>query len=486
MPSVSTDYEAPFVATTIDPSGATEATARPKRVLLAGYRLSGGAKAEGVLYQVSDANASEATTNSGRRSQLANMARAFKAANPTTELWCVGVDDPGGGAAGTYTYTFTGTATETGTGYAYANGKEYSFAVTSGDAAADVAAAFKAAVDADLDSPYTAGIASAVVTLTASHAAHMPIVPRAGTQVAGISLATAAGTADTGVGDTTAVTDNLGEKSWDWVVFGFYTDGTTDIVPTVGTALAARWTETVEWDELALFALEGLSHSTITTLTAASAMNSPYTCVLAPHSPTQETGPWEVAAIGAAVDMAQPLQNTPRQWLPLTGVSKSPNDDDFTANQRNLLLKSGAATLKTDASDRVVFDRLVTTYQQNSAGSVDKSYQNVATMKALRYARWDWRRRITTKYPDYLLGDDGAQAQPGVKIMTPNTMRAEATSWFNDMSAIGLFDSSSLDAFVEALTVWRPSGTTVRLDAITQPTFLSPFLQSNHTIAFRL
>ena len=485
MPSVATDYEAPFVATTIDPSGATETTARPKRVLLAGYRLAGGAKSEGVLYPItSDA---DALTNSGRGSQLAQMATAFRAVNPTTELWGVGVDD-GGGTAGVYTFTVVGTATEAGTVNVYVNGDANQFSIASGDDPTAIAASIEAALDEDLDANFTASAAVGVVTLTSRHAAYAPLSLRVDTDLpAGVTSITAAtGTPSSGAGDTTAVTDNLGEKTWDWVVFGFYTDGTTDVVPTVATAIGARWTETVEWDDLALFALEGQSHASITTLTAAPAMNSPYTTVLAPESPSMESAPWISAASGAARDMAQSLENTPRQWKVLTGVSAGPDGDTFSSNQRNLLLKAGAATLKTDASDRVVFDRLVTTYQQNSAGAPDKAYQNVATMKTLRYARWDWRRRITTKYAEHLLGDDGAQAQPGVKIVTPNTLKSEAVSWFNDMAALGLFDSSSLDSFIEALTAWRPSGTTVRLDLISSPTFLSPFLQSNHTIAFRL
>ena len=480
---VATNFEAPFVATSIDPSGATETTARPKRVMLAGYRLATGALAEGVLYQVtSDA---DGVTNSGRGSMLAAMCKAFRDVNPLTELWALGIDNPGGGVAAEDTLTLTGTATETAPLVIAIDGEEVSISVVSGDAAAAVATDVTAAITALPDLIVTASDTTGVVTFVNRHLAVMDTRFRVVSVPAGLTAVFASSVSSSGVAASTVVTDALSNKNWDWIVFGL-TGNLGSFIPEIATALESRWGELAEYDDMAMFATAGYSFATLSTVTAAPALNSPYITYVDPESPSTETAAHVTAAQVAAADMAKALENTPRQWTVLPDVQKGYLDNSFTSAERSLLIGAGATTLKLDASDRVVIDRLVTTYQQNSAGSPDKAYQNVATMKTLRYARWDWRRRITTKYPDYLLGDDGATAQPGVKIMTPNTMRAEAVSWFDDMAALGLFDSSSKDAFIEAITVWRPNGTTVRLDAITQPTFLSPFLQSNHTIAFKL
>ncbi len=77
---------------------------------------------------------------------------------------------------------------------------------------------------------------------------------------------------------------------------------------------------------------------------------------------------------------------------------------------------------------------------------------------------------------------DGAVSAPGVPLVTPGTIRAEAASWHTEASSLGLIDSSTLTAFVAALTVVRPGNDANRLDAIMSPKFLAQFLKLATTI----
>lgn len=476
--------EAPFVGAEIDGSGAgQESPAKPKRVLLTGLRLSSGAVAELVRTRISSDGDADAAF--GRGSMLADMCRSFRAANKFTELWAIAQDEPSGGTAGTQTLTPAGTATAAGEIALYIGGVRIPVAVAVGDDDEAVAASIAAAINADTSLPVTASAAAEVVTATARHKGlyevRIEIGGRPGDVLpAGITeVAVAAGATAAGTVDISEVTDLLGDVEYDRIVLGLHTDTILDAAEAV---MAERWGANVETDGLLVYAHKGASLSTITTYSTAPARNSQYGILIAPPDTSFPVPEWRVAAMVAGLDMAEATVNTPRQFLPLPGNISPGIGTKFDLAQRSSLIAAGCSTLKVDASGRVVIDRMVTTYQKNSAGSPDKLFQNVSMMAALSYIRWMWRNRITNNHPRSLLGNDGAKVAPGIPLMTPVTMRGEAASMFLEAAELGLTDRSALASFIEALSVTRPSGNANRLNNIISPTMLAEFLQSATTI----
>lgn len=480
--TISTELEAPFVGTEIDGSGAqSQSTTKPRRALCIGLRLSSGTVAEAVKATVS--SDADADLFFGRGSMLADMCRSFRAANPYTELHAIALDEPSGGTAGTQTLTITGTSTASGTWPLYIGGVRVTADIVSGDSVTAQATAVAAAINANTALPVTATSALGVVTCTARHKGAYEVKITAGGYTGdvlptGMSMAIAEGTAAAGTITISTATDAMGEVAYDRVVLGIHTDAVLD---SVEATLAARWAANVETDGIAVCAHVGASLSTITTYTTAPARNSPYSMVIAGPDTAYPVPAWRTAALVAGLDLAETYVNTPRQGLTLPGARKGLGTE-FTLAQRSLLIKAGASTLKLDASGNVVIDRLVTTYQKNGAGSPDKLFQSVGTMAAISYLRWIWRNRITIKYPRALLGNDGAVAAPGVPLVTPSTIKAEAVAMHKEASDLGLLDSSTLEAFLEALSVTRPSGDANRLNTIMSPVFLAQFLKSATTL----
>lgn len=481
--TISTEIAAPFVGTEIDGSGAAdESPDKPKAAVAIGIRLTSGTVAEAVPTLItSDAGADLAF---GRGSMLADMCRSFRRANPYTELWAIAIDEPSGGTAGTQTITLVGDATAAGTIALYIGGVRLAVDVAAGDAIGDMATAIAAAINLDTSLPVTASAALGVVTATARHKGAYEIKITVGGYTGDVlptgitSITVAEGAAAAGTIDITTATDVLGSRAYDRVILGMHTD---TILDSVEATLEARWAANVELDGIAVCAHIGASLSTINTYTAAPARNSPYSVVVAGPDAAFQAPAWRVAALVAGVDLAEGLVNTPRQGLVLPGLIPG-TGTQFDLAQRSLLIKAGASTLKVDAGGRVVIDRLVTTYQKNSAGAVDTLFQSVGTMAAISYVRWLWRNRILLKYPRHLLGDDGALAAPGVPIVTPSTIKAEAAAMHLEASDLGLLDSSTLAAFLEAMTVVRPSGDPNRLNAIMSPVFLAQFLKLATTL----
>ena len=97
------------------------------------------------------------------------MLRLARAANKTSDIWALGVEDLAAGVAATKTVTVTGPAAAAGTIALYINGQKLSVGVAAGDTATAVATAIAAVVNGYQNGPVTAAAAAGVVTLTARH-----------------------------------------------------------------------------------------------------------------------------------------------------------------------------------------------------------------------------------------------------------------------------------------------------------------------------
>jgi phage tail sheath gpL-like len=189
-----------------------------------------------------------------------------------------------------------------------------------------------------------------------------------------------------------------------------------------------------------------------------------------------------VVAYYGQIDPARPLQT-----LPLPYVLAPAEGDRYTKEERNLHLYDGCSALVVDAGDVVRIDRMITTSQRNAAGSPDTAYLELETMLSLMYARDNFRTRMATRYPRHKLGGDSDRYPAGEAIMTPSKGRAEAVSWFKDMSESSpvVFDPSALEQFKDDLVVEINESNPNRLDFLLPPDLIGRLVNSAAQIQFR-
>ena len=444
----------------------------PAKVLVLGQRLTAGTIA--ALAPVRVTSADQARTYFGRGSQLAHMFEAWFRANPPTEVWGLAMDDVGAGVAGTQTITVSGTSTAAGEIALMIGGRRVPVTVTSGQAATAVATAIAAAVNAALDLPMAAAAAAAVVTLTARHkgecgnAIDVRHSYYAGEALpAGITLAIATG--------VTGATNPVITTALDAVAETWFTDFVTPWTDAANIAalearLGTNFGPTVMRDGHGWAGLSG-THGTLTTYGAA--RNSPQLSVIGLRG--VPTPPWEWAAGLASVcvpalalDPARPVQT-----LQVPGVLAPPLASRFTYAERDLLLRDGISTFRTNDAGQCFVERVVTTYQTAPGGAEDISYLDVETLKTLAYLRYDLRTMISLRYPRHKLADDGTAFARGQNVVTPGTLRAEIIARFKSWEAAGLVEGA--EQFKQDIIVVRSSSDPNRVDALLPPDLVNQF-----------
>lgn len=481
VPSVLT----PGVYIHTDNSQAIQGTPKQRHVaLLIGLRLTAGTIAAEVVTQIT--GAPQGGTYFGRGSQLDQMVRWWKAANPNTEVHAIALDEDAAGVKATSTVTITGTATEDGTLSFVWGGRRRTVAVTSGDAFGTVAAAIKAADDDDLDSATTSAVALGVVTASARHKGaygnglSIFLNYYAGEKTpAGITVAItafASGATDPDIADAIAALG--GDTQYHTIVTGWTADANMD-------ALEAELADRCS----ALRAIEGQAFAAFrgdysATQTYGDARNSPYSSVLGiGPSPTP---PWAIAATYAAVCAAQSAIDPakPLQYLPLPNVLAPLVADRFIRSERDLLLADGIATCIINDAGQVSIERARTTYQENAQAVEDPSYRDVETMRTLSYLRYSWRTRMQLKYGGAKIANDGTAFSPGQLVATPQVIRAECLALFREWESAALVEDAV--QFAESLIVERDPDDTGRMLVFMAPNIINQLRVIAAKLAFVL
>ncbi|MBI1408121.1 MAG: phage tail protein [Caulobacter sp.] len=456
---------------------------RNPRVLLLGQMLAAGEADPLALLRVTSKQG--AITAFGAASMLAQTAAVFLALNSSAEVWALPQVDDGAGVKATKTVTLTGPATGAGTLALMIAGRRVNVAVADEDTATEVATAAAAAVTAATDLPVTAGSAAGVLTLTARNAG----VAGNGIDVRvnyysdeatppGLAVVIAdgvAGATDPDIADAIAV---LGDEAFDIIVMPWTSAAN---LTALETELADRWGPERMLDGLAITASRG-SQGTLATF--GDSRNSPYvSCIGANGAPNPV---WEWAAALAAVvaqygyiDPARPFQT-----LSLAGLLPPAEAARFTRAERELLLRDGVTTFTVDAGGVVTLERVISMYQEDSAGNADTAFLDLNTLLTLSYMRWSLRLRFAQKYPRHKLASDGVPVAAGAAVVTPKVARAELIAWARDLEAAGLLENVA--GFKDALVVERDASDPNRLNALIPPDLVNQFIVFAAKIQFRL
>ncbi|MFC3716804.1 phage tail sheath subtilisin-like domain-containing protein [Luteimonas soli] len=454
------------------------------KVLVIGQRLATGNVDAGVPTRILSAAQAEAAFGAG--SMLAAMLAAFKAANGTSDVTAIALDDLGAGAAAAGSVAFTGPATAAGTLNLYIGGVRVQVGVTAAMTAAQLATATAAAINAATHLPVTAevnGSDTSLVDITARHKGESGngIDLRANYALgellpAGIGATFVAMSGGTGNPDIATAIAAMADTQYATVVVA-YNDATN--LAAIEAELADRWGPMVQLEGHAFAAVSG-THAALVTL--GDARNSPHlTLVAAGKSPTPA---WIWAAVCGAVDAAEPDPARPRQTLPLPGLLAPASADRFTREERDLLLHDGIATTTVDAGDVVRVERFITTYQESATGEADVSYLDIETVRTLAYLRATLRARIALRYPRHKLADDGTLFAPGQAVATPKLIKAEILHLFREWEGAGLVEG--FEQFKADLIVERNATDANRIDALIPPNVVNQLRIFAGLIQFRL
>ena len=306
-----------------------------------------------------------------------------------------------------------------------------------------------------------------VVTLTAKHkgeCGNMPVHLNhydGETLPAGLTVAVTdltGGATNPDIGDVIAA---IGDAHYNFIATP-YTDAAN--LSALKTELESRWS--------ALRAIEGVAFGALGGELSAlgekgAALNDKHLTLLNAHglkSPLYAVAASYMATVAlyASNDPAAPFRYA------LNGIMTGSAEEQFTDEERNLLLHDGVSTFTRSVDGTAVIEQAITTYKTNSAGAADTAYQDVNVPLLLGYLRYDWRNYIARKYQNWKQGDDGAT---GAKVMTPATMKAEAVVWFKTHAENGLVEN--FDDFKKNLKVEHNASNRNRLDVLLPPDLMN-------------
>lgn len=348
-----------------------------------------------------------------------------------------------------------------------------------------VSAATLAGATADKDVAVHATVSGAVVTV---HARNAGLVANeidlrtnhedAQALPAGVGVAIAAMSGGTSNPSLASLIAAMGDQ-WFHVLAHPYTDSGS--LSALEAELASRFGPMRMIDGLAITAENG-TYGNVSTLGAG--RNSPHSVIVRTNEsptppPEYAANVAAVVALYGAIDPARPLQT-----LPLAFVKAPRETDRDTITERNTLLGTGIATTRVSAGSQVQIDRIVTTYQTNAAGSADTAYQSAETLLTLMYLRFEFRSRITSRYPRHKVANDGTRVGPGQAVITPKIGRAEAVAWFRDMETLGLVED--FEAFKNDLIVERNVSNPNRLDFLLPPDLINQLVVVGAKLGFGL
>lgn len=474
----------PFLYAEFDSSNAQQgAGTQPFKLLVLGQKTSSGSATANVPVRVT--NEAQAISLFGQGSFLHNMLKKVFKNNKVTPCTVIPQADNGAGVAATGTLTVTGPATADGTISLYVGGVLVEVGVVSGDAQNTIAAAINTAIGDNPDLPVTGGVSTNVVTLTCRHkgllgnAIDIRLNYQDGEALpAGVAVAIVAMASGTTAPVLTSAISAMAETQYN-VIACPYNDATS--LSAVEAELLDRWGPVRQNDGVAFTAKDDTNANLITFGDGRNSKHVSCAGVYKALSPSYEIAAAyaAVAAYYGNIDPARPFTG-----LPLIGIVAPAESDEFTLEERNLLLFDGIATLRTDASGLLCIDRAITMYQENSSGADDVAYLDLNTLLTLSYIRWDWRSYMLNKYPRHKLADDGTRFGAGQAVITPKIGKAEAIAKFREWEELGLVENA--DQFKRDLIVERNATDRNRLDFMLPPDLINQALVFGTQIGFLL
>ncbi|SIQ23876.1 Mu-like prophage tail sheath protein gpL [Rhizobium sp. RU35A] len=406
----------------------------PEKALIAGQKLASGTLAVGTIYEVT--RAEEGIALFGRGSVGAKMVEAFRKANKITPLYVTPLSDAAGSVKATGTLTFVGSVGAAIVLRFKVGGRQVRISALSTDDVTGMATKLAAAINADLDMEVTATSAAGVVTCTARHGGEvgneidLRVDVDAQPLPSGLTVTVVAMAGGSGNPNLQGVLDLL-TNTWITKIVTPWADATN--VALLATWLTSRYTATAKLDAHG-FVFKGGTYGQLTTF--GNLTNCPFlTCGGLKRSPTPA---YTMAASAMAIASFHLTNDPARQLRSLTvpNVEAPLPADQFTDEEKNLLLNRGISTFDHLSDGTTVISRMITTYKTSNLGVADRAWLDIMVPATMSRIRYDWATYVSLMYPRSKLVDDDDVAafvrrndddtDPGTAVVTPGRMHA---SW---------------------------------------------------------
>lgn len=429
-----------------------------RKMLIPGQYNSGFSPTVNVPQEL--INKEDAWTRYGRGSMLAKMAEIAFSNNGGNKVYGLPVADDGSAVSNTWAIEVTGTATASGYVYFYVNGKLLQITVASGAAAATIATAIKAAIDADLDLPLTAGtITTGAFDLTCRWAGE------SGKQ---IDVSLNLDDEETPAGLSVSIIDNedgLADPSLTTALENskelWFTDIVNPYISETNIAALESHGDTVD-DPLIKKQFAGFvgnSESVLDFITSLGDRNSQWTTFIpVPGSVTPE---YIMAASGASVYCKQNSLTPGRPVKNLTLPEVIAGNEDMTNNNDALVKAGGSWTINQD-SGLVTIGDLSTTRTTEDSGAETTDWRFTDIISNLQFKIYALEQRFLQSPYDrgVVLSDtDGKGPAWGIR---PSTVKAAAIALVDDWIERGL--STDRDTIVSGITAEINSSNPGRID----------------------
>jgi len=417
------NFLVPYTAGKIDFSRAVRGQrGMPRRLLLVGHKLTGGAAASNVLMTVS--TEADALFQFGEGSMLMGMWRAAKAnIDLGVPIDCMVVPPNGSAVAATsiIVITNTGNLSMPGEVMVYIGGVRVSIGVTTADTQITVASRLITAINANAALPVTAAATANTneVKLTARwggltgndidvRSTYWPDdrLPN------GLTVTVPAMAGGTTSPDVTAMIAAMAWYRATEIVVPF-TDSAN--MALLESELGARWLQNNMQDAMVINAMRGTESAINTWLNT---RNSPHVHTVA--TTKDATSPWETASmVGAVVEsMAAIDPAQPHTGVALNGYRGPTQGNHWTVDQMNNLLLAGACPLDVQPDYTGNLLRMVSNYTMTAGGAADRSMASVNWLKTMSYYRWYVVTEFEIKYKGFKIAEYVDEPIPGQKIMT--------------------------------------------------------------------
>jgi len=466
---VPANLRVPFLYAEFDNSAAQQGpNQQPYRAMIFGPKLAAGSAAAEES-QLIDAGASNVDALFGQGSLLAEMCKAFREVNTFNELYAMPVEDAGASVAATGSIKIDTASTKDGVLALYIASKRVAIAVTAGQTQTSIAADLEAALDADASLLLSADVDGGDDTQINFTAKNKGIT---GNDIdvrlnfsaddespEGLTATIVAMNGGTGQPDLSNAIAAIDDKQYIIMINAFNDSANMD---ELAQELADRFGPVKQNDGYAFHYHVGTLGEQIT---KGNTKNSQFLMVADAIGP--EHGASQISRIAAVVARAGEIDPArPFQTLEVSGMAVPSQAEQRVLEDRNTLLFNGIFTTKV-VVDRVVIERVITTYKTNNAGAADISYLDLNTLLTLSFLRYDWRNYMLGKYPRHKLANDGTSFNEGQPIMTPGLGKSEAVNRFRQWESAGLVEG--LDQFKEQLIVERSDADPNRLDFMLPP-----------------
>ena len=402
----------------------------PARALILGQAVTGSTGPNLVAQQLTRSD--QAAGQFGAGSIADDMARAWLAANPTSQTYMMALADGAGATKAVGSFVIAGTPTSSFTQYLYIAGKRVRVAIASGDTLATITASVLAACTAmvgpnALPVVATSSVAG-TITLTARNGGlcgndiDLRTILQDGDGICpGLTITT---TAMTGGATNPDVGTAISAIASDWYTHIVMPWNDSANVTALITELERRYGAMVRLDAHGFVGFKG---TLAACGTYASAMNSRFLTLIGGKNLISP--PWVFAASTAGVAMARLVADPARQLraIALPGVIGPAPVDRFMDSEMDTQLRQGFSTFRVGWDGVVYLDRVITTYRTTALGVPDTAWLDIMVPQTMSRIRYDWRNYLSVLYPNNKLADDGSvAAEYDDTVVTPIRMRG---SW---------------------------------------------------------